>query len=393
MTWRPRVAAAAATTAVGLMAARSDPLGVLRVFDPVLGDAAAETGHRVAVRAAALPSAVRWALGLHKAERRPVLETQVWGIVFPNVVGLAAGCDKHAEAMQGMLDLGFGFVEIGSVTPEPQPGNPKPRVWKIKEEGVVINRYGFNSDGHAVVEERLYEYRQGSGRDTIVGVNLGVNKDKMASGSLQLAGIDYAKGVLRLGSYASYIVINVSSPNTAGLRGLQDKKILRDVLENVIKSRDAVTQGTGSPLPLLVKIAPDLSAEEQDDIAKAVIETGVDGLIISNTTVSWPPSIQAKAKGMGGGLSGAPLREPSLAVLRSMYQKTRGKIPLIGVGGITTGADAYAKIRAGASLVQLYSSMSLHGPHIPSQVSSELEELLTRDGYTSVSQAVGADAQ
>ncbi|CAK4125012.1 unnamed protein product [Aphanomyces euteiches] len=282
------------------------------------------------------------------------LHVDVLGMSFDNPIGIAAGFDKHAEAMQGLLDMGFGFVEIGSVTPLPQAGNPKPRVFRLLEDRAVINRYGFNSEGHDKVRDRLED--------------------------------DYVRGVETLGPFGDYLVINISSPNTPGLRSLQGKKELHELVSAVLKARDKLWKR----VPLLVKIAPDLTIEDQQDIAEVALALKLDGLIISNTTITRPSSLQSAHAGETGGLSGAPLKELSTQVLHSMYKLTQGKIPLIGVGGVSNSQDAYDKIRAGATLVQLYSSLVYDGPLAVPRIKQELAELLKRDGFTSVRDAVGA---
>ena len=328
-------------------------------------------------------NAAVWALShgfgpKHDAPDDPILLAQLWGIDFPNPIGLAAGFDKDAGAFRGALKLGFGFVEIGTVTPQPQPGNPRPRVFRLTEDNAVINRYGFNSRGIAVAAERLADRGPG-----IVGANIGRNKQSRDA----LA--DYAAAAVRLAPLSDYLVINVSSPNTPGLRALQDRKQLFHLISMV---RVAATEGCdGEARPLLVKIAPDLTTEDRHDIAAVAVESHVDGLIISNTTIDRPESLHSNHKAEVGGLSGAPLFEPSTAVLSEMYVLTGGRVPLIGVGGVSDGATAYAKIRAGASLVQLYTALVFHGPDLIPRIKRELAALLRRDGFESVSQAVGAD--
>ncbi len=309
----------------------------------------------------------------------PVLEQTVWGYRFPNPVGLAAGFDKNAEVTDAMLDQGFGFVEIGSVTPRPQPGNPRPRLFRLTRDNAVINRMGFNNEGVEVVAGRL-ENRK---RQGIVGVNLGKNKES------EDANEDYRKGIARLTALADYLVINVSSPNTPGLRALQGRAPLQALLETVLNARsEAVSH---NPPPLLLKIAPDLTDEDKTDIAQVALATGIDGLIATNTTIERPSSLQDTDAAEAGGLSGRPLFEPSTKVLSELYRLTAGKIPLIGVGGIASGADAYAKIRAGATLVQFYSAMVYHGPGRVQVIKRELARLVREDGFSSIRQAIGAD--
>ncbi|QCG97180.1 quinone-dependent dihydroorotate dehydrogenase [Azospirillum sp. TSA2s] len=319
-----------------------------------------------------------------RGKDEPALHTRVWGLDFANPVGLAAGFDKNAEVVDAMLNLGFGFVEPGSVTPRPQPGNPRPRLFRLVEQRAVINRMGFNNEGLEAFAQRL-ERRRDSGKRApgIVGANLGKNKDTVDAAD------DYVIGVRRLAPLADYLVVNVSSPNTPGLRALQGRDPLRALLERVLEAR-ASCGLTRNP-PLLLKIAPDLTVEDKSDIAAVALESGIDGLIVSNTTIARPDSIPAAMRSEAGGLSGAPLFEASTSVLREIYALTGGKLPIVGVGGVATGEDAYAKIRAGASLVQLYSAMVYAGPAVVHRIRRELAELLRRDGFRSVAEAVGAD--
>jgi len=339
----------------------------VRLLDP-------ETAHGLAIKAlrsGVVPKPPRF--------EDPVLEQTLWGKQFTNPVGLAAGFDKNAEVADAMGGQGFGFVEIGSVTPRPQPGNPRPRLFRLSENRAVINRMGFNNDGADVVAQRLAS-RIGS---VLLGVNLGKNKES------EDAGADYRTGVLKLAQFADYLVVNVSSPNTPGLRALQGRDPLRELLQVTLKARaEAVPE---NPPPLLLKIAPDLTDEDKADIAAVALETGIDGLIATNTTIERPDSLRGSSKTETGGLSGLPLLEPSTKVLADMYRLTEGKLVMIGVGGISCGRDAYAKIRAGASLVQLYSALVYQGPGMVGKIKKELAGLLKSDGFSNVSEAVGAD--
>ncbi|XP_012585875.1 PREDICTED: dihydroorotate dehydrogenase (quinone), mitochondrial isoform X2 [Condylura cristata] len=314
-------------------------------------------------------------------------EVKILGHKFRNPVGIAAGFDKHGEAVDGLYKMGFGFVEIGSVTPKPQEGNPRPRVFRLPEDQAIINRYGFNSHGLSVVEHRLRARQQMQTKLTEdglpLGINLGKNKTSVDAAS------DYAEGVRVLGPLADYLVVNVSSPNTAGLRSLQGKGELRRLLTKVLQEREAL-KGAHKPA-VLVKIAPDLSVQDQEDIAGVVIELGIDGLIVTNTTVSRPASLQAALRSEMGGLSGKPLQDLSTKTIRQMYTLTQGRVPIIGVGGISSGQDALEKIRAGASLVQLYTALTYQGPPVVGRVKRELEALLKEQGFTSVTDAIGAD--
>lgn len=329
-------------------------------------------------------SALKYGLGPHVAnDIDPILHTQVAGLNFPNPIGLAAGFDKHAEVMGSVLRLGFGFTETGSITPQPQQGNPKPRLFRVVEAEAAINRFGFNSDGMEKGLQRLIAYHQASQGVSrgIVGINIGKNKETAD------AAVDYVLGVRTFAPYADYMTVNISSPNTPGLRNLQGRDQLGDLLQQVMAERSASVKQP----PVFVKIAPDQTPEQMEDIAEVVLKSGVHGLIIGNTTLTRPAHIPANVANEAGGLSGKPLFELSTQVLKDMYRLTQGRIPLIGCGGVSSAADAYAKIRAGASLVQLYTAMIYEGPLLVSRIYSGLAELLRRDGFKSVSDAVGID--
>lgn len=343
-----------------------------RLIAPVLRTLDPETAHRLAIRAlrAGLVPRVRLA-------DDPILSQQLWGRTFANPVGLAAGFDKHAEAPDALLDQGFGFVEIGGVTPRPQPGNPRPRVFRLSEDEAVINRMGFNSVGLDAVHARLAaRVRRG-----IVGVNLGKNKDQTD------AAADYVAGAKAFAPHADFLVINVSSPNTPGLRALQSRESLQDLITKV----RAALAGFPAPPPLLLKVAPDLTDDDRDDIAGVATATRLDGLIVSNTTIARPDTLRSPHRNETGGLSGRPLFARSTALLGQFYRLTQGRIPLIGVGGIASGRDAYRKVRAGASLVQLYSALVYHGPGLVAAIRRDLAACLREDGFRSLSEAVGAD--
>ncbi|KAJ0056589.1 hypothetical protein NL108_010514, partial [Boleophthalmus pectinirostris] len=299
-------------------------------------------------------------------------QTNAFGLKFKNPVGIAAGFDKHGEAVDGLYKMGFGFVEVGSITPKPQEGNPKPRVFRLTTDQAIINRYGFNSCGLIEAQQRLKVREATQIEQTRVGHPLGINlgKNKLS----QDAGADYQEGVKALGPLADYLVVNVSSPNTPGLRNLQGKYELRHLLSMVLKERDAL-RGEHKP-PVLVKIAPDLSSQDKRDIADVVIELGVDGLMVSNTTVTRPDTLQAPERAEVGGLSGQPLKELSTQTVREMYSLTKGKVPIIGIGGVASGQDALDKIRAGASLVQFYTALAYQGPPVVTKIKRELEQLL-----------------
>ena len=343
-----------------------------RLARPLLHRLQPETAHDLTL----------WALkaGLAGRDARkddPRLATSVLGLKVPNPLGLAAGFDKNAEVIGPMLDLGFGFVEVGSVTPLPQLGNPRPRIFRLPEDRGVINRLGFNNQGLVAAADRLRIWRE-TGRPGILGVNLGKNKAQ------EDAAADYAEGARRLGPYADYLTINVSSPNTPGLRALQQREELEAILAAI---REAAP---GHP-PLLLKIAPDLSPEDLEAVCEVALAGKLDGLIAGNTTISRPETLRSPLKGEAGGLSGRPLFDLSTEVLRQAYRLTGGRLTLIGTGGITSGADAYAKIRAGASLVQLYSALVYEGPGLIRRIKDELAALLERDGFASVAEAVGTE--
>ncbi|KAM9122495.1 dihydroorotate dehydrogenase (quinone), mitochondrial isoform 2-T2 [Pangshura tecta] len=340
-----------------------------------------ETAHVLAIRLLSLGVLPRM------AQRDSPMLVCVLGRRFRNPVGLAAGFDKHGEAVDGLSKLGFGFVEVGSVTPQPQEGNPKPRVFRLPEDQAVINRYGFNSHGHAAVERRLRARQRAQLQLTEAGMPLGINLGKNKGSADAVA--DYVDGVRMLGPLADYLVVNVSSPNTLGLRDLQGKAELRSLLAKVLEERNALR--CECKPAVLVKIAPDLTAQDKQDIASVVTELGVDGLVVTNTTTSRPSSLRGTLRTEPGGLSGRPLRALSTQTVSEMYALTQGKVPIIGVGGVSSGQDALEKIRAGASLVQMYTALTYRGPPVVGVVKRELEVLLREQGFQSVTEAVGAD--
>jgi dihydroorotate dehydrogenase len=347
--------------------------GLFPLARPLLRALAPETAHRVTLAAMAAGLA-----GREGNPDPPVLRQHLWGRDFPNPIGIAAGFDKDALVPDALLRLGFGFVEVGTVTPRPQPGNPRPRVFRLDPDRALINRLGFNSGGLDAAIGRL---QARAGRGGVVGINIGRNRDSTAA----LA--DYAEGVRRGAAAADYLVVNISSPNTPGLRDLQARAALEALLRELIAVREEAQHQT----PLLVKIAPDLSQEERADIAAVALASGIDGIIASNTTVARPPVLRSPQAHEAGGLSGPPLFQSSTAVLRDIYRLTQGRLPLIGVGGIASADDAYAKIRAGASLVQLYTALVFSGPALLGEIKSGLALRLRHDGFASVGDAVGAD--
>uniref|UniRef100_A0AAG5CYY5 Dihydroorotate dehydrogenase (quinone), mitochondrial n=1 Tax=Anopheles atroparvus TaxID=41427 RepID=A0AAG5CYY5_ANOAO len=349
------------------------------VFMPFVRLIPPETAHDLAVLG------VKWKLFRPKYQDTERLRTNLLGLSFSNPVGIAAGFDKHGEAVPGLELIGFGFVEIGSVTPEPQPGNPRPRIFRLNEDKAIVNRYGFNSEGHDAVYDRLRESReqQGAEKRAALGINLG--KNKLSQDAIQ----DYVQGVKRFGTLADYLVINVSSPNTAGLRAMQSKNTLQTLLTAVLNARSTLPENERRPI--LLKLAPDLSDEDLKEIVDVIRNKAcaVDGLIVSNTTIDRPASLKSNNAGQLGGLSGPPLKHRSTAMIAKVYKLTQGKVPIIGVGGIFTGEDAFEKIEAGASAVQLYTSFIFHGPPVVPKIKRELDSLLAQNGYANVQDAVG----
>lgn len=303
------------------------------------------------------------------------LATTVAGLRFPGPIGLAAGFDKDAEVFDAMLGLGFGFVEVGTVTPRAQPGNPRPRLFRLPLDRAVINRFGFNSRGQATALGRLARRDRSRG---VVGVNIGANKDSAD----RIA--DYAEGVRAMAPAADYLTVNISSPNTPGLRQLQDEGALRELLAAVREAR--LPNGP----PVFLKVAPDLGQDEPAQIVRAALDHGIDAIIVSNTTVS-RPSLQSPHAGESGGLSGAPLRSLALDALRRFRSVSGGQVPLVGAGGIGSADDAWQRIRAGASLVQLYSAMVYEGPVIARRIADGLAERVERAGFSSIAEAVGTE--
>ncbi|MBX7513984.1 quinone-dependent dihydroorotate dehydrogenase [Qipengyuania sp. GH38] len=308
-----------------------------------------------------------------KPVRSGKLAVTVAGLEFPNPLGMAAGFDKDAEVPDQLLGLGFGFAEVGSITPRPQSGNPSPRLFRLVEDRAVINRMGFNNGGGAVAKRRL-EAR--AGRSGIVGINIGANKDSEDRVA------DYAEMTRMMAPLASYLAVNISSPNTPGLRALQDEAALTRLLDAVLEAR-----GKAGP-PVFLKVAPDLEPADIDAIARIAIEKRLGALIVSNTTIT-RPALASRHADEAGGLSGAPLRDLAQQRLSDFRSATGAAIPLVGVGGIATAEDAWARIRAGASLVQLYSAMVFEGPGLPRKITRGLERLMKRDGFSSIAEAVG----
>jgi dihydroorotate dehydrogenase len=345
-------------------------LPLLRWFDP-------EDAHRMAIQGLRLLPPVKPRVDDQK------LAVRAFGLNFPNPIGMAAGFDKSAEVPDALLRLGFGFVEIGTVTPKPQGGNPRPRLFRLERDEAVINRMGFNNDGAEIALRRLAARANHGG---IVGVNVGANKDSTDRVA------DYVKLIETFAPVASYFTVNVSSPNTPGLRNLQQSAALDDLLAKVIDARERVRKNAGDS-PVLLKIAPDLSLTELDDVVHIARSRKVDGMIVANTTLARPPALREQSRANEqGGLSGRPLFRLSTRMVAETYVRTEGAFPLIGVGGIDSGGAALTKIRAGASLIQLYSSLVYKGLGLVEDIKNDLASTLLRTGRDSLSEIVGADA-
>ncbi|MFQ5534140.1 MAG: quinone-dependent dihydroorotate dehydrogenase [Sphingomonadales bacterium] len=347
-----------------------------RLLRPLLFALDPETAHRMAILA--LRSGL---LGHGSPPDPPELATRIMGLEFPNPVGIAAGFDKNAQVPDALLKCGFGFAEIGTVTPRAQAGNARPRLFRLRNDRAVINRLGFNNHGLVRIKARL-EARRVSGRPGIVGANVGANKDQVDRPG------DFARGVAELAGLADYLVINISSPNTPGLRDLQEKAALDKLLDRVLAAREQAGKEAGRT-PVLVKIAPDLDPETRRDIARTVLDHRIDGMIVSNTMIARPENLHSRRRDQQGGLSGRPLFEPSTRLLAEMYRLTEGRMPLIGVGGVSSGDDAYDKIQAGASLVQLYSALVYDGLCLVDRIKYDLAGRLRADGFATVADAVG----
>jgi dihydroorotate dehydrogenase len=345
---------------------------LFRLIRPLVFALDPESAHRLALGALKLlPGRTPPAPGL--------LVTEVAGITFPNPLGMAAGFDKDGDVPDALLGLGFGFAEVGSITPLPQGGNPKPRLFRLTEDRAVINRMGFNNNGAQDAAQRLAARKDRGG---VVGINLGANKDSAD----RIA--DYGVMARIMAPLATYLAVNVSSPNTPGLRALQDEGALAELLDIV---RDGASEACrGKPPPIFLKVAPDLEPPDIDAIARIALDQRIGGLIVSNTTIS-RPSLKSRFAGETGGLSGEPLRELAQQRLRDFRKATGGALPLIGVGGIATAEDAWARIRAGASLVQLYSAMVFEGPGIARMIVRGIEALMRRDGFATIAEAVGSE--
>ena len=344
---------------------------------PFIYQLSPEAAHQFAI------AALRYGL-VPSASTRPAdsLRVNAFGMDFKTPLGLAAGFDKNAEVVDNILAQGFGFAEAGTVTPLPQPGNPKPRIFRLTEDGAVINRLGFNNKGLDAYCKNFSRHKKSCG---IAGANIGKNKDSVDAIK------DYVTCMKAVYPLADYITVNISSPNTKGLRDLQKKEQLDTLLAALIVTRRECVETHGKIIPLLLKIAPDIEAGQAEEIAELLQVHGIDGLIVSNTTLARPDSLKSGYASQAGGLSGAPLFDKSTELLGRMYKLTEGDIPLVGVGGISCADTAYAKIKAGATLIQLYSALVYQGFGLVRDISEGLAEHLRRDGFSSIQQAVGSE--
>lgn len=316
-----------------------------------------------------------------------LLKTNFLGLDFAHPIGLAAGFDKNGEAINGLFNQGFSFVEVGTVTPKPQSGNDKPRLFRLSEDEAIINRLGFNNSGVVELVHKVSGLKKRAG---ILGINIGKNKIT----SEESATDDYKYCLQEVYGHADYITINISSPNTPGLRNLQNKENLDGLLSEIKKSADKMEKSHKKKVPILVKLSPDMNDSQLKEAVDIILQNNIDGIIVSNTTIGQREKLRNRANAdQTGGLSGKPLFSPSTEALRKVYKFSEGKIPLIGVGGVSSGADAYAKIRAGASLVQIYTCLIYQGFSAINKITSELSSLLERDGFTSISDAVGVDSR
>jgi len=358
------------------------PLGlyVIRLIDlarPFTGLIDPEEAHRLAINALKLFPSVSF------GRDDPRLGISAFSLDFPNPIGIAAGFDKNADVPDAVLGLGFGFAEVGTLTPEPQSGNSRPRLFRLPSSGGVINRLGFNNCGFKIAHARLDARSHLGG---IVGVNVGANKDSADRAA------DYVKGIETFADVASYFVVNISSPNTPGLRDLQAASALDDLLARVLEARDGMAEQNGRK-PVFLKISPDLSLPELDDVIAVVRKRGIDALVVSNTTLTRPALLRDQYAREGGGLSGKPLFSLSTLMLKHTYQRVGGEIPLIGVGGVDSAEAAWAKITAGATLIQLYTGLVYRGFGLVNKIKAGLCERLNRLGYASIVDATGVEAR
>ncbi|MCB1681507.1 MAG: quinone-dependent dihydroorotate dehydrogenase [Alphaproteobacteria bacterium] len=355
-------------------------LGLYRLARPVLFKLEPEKAHRMTLKF--MKSGL---MPVPQRIKASELEQTLWDLRFPNPVGLAAGFDKNAEVIRSVLEMGFGFMEAGTVTPLPQAGNPLPRVFRDPGSESIINRMGFPGEGSKVFASNFDRYKsEDVPPPGVVGINIGMNKDQKEPAA------DYNALIRAFAPKADYLTVNISSPNTPGLRNLQEQDALQNLLTSLVETLNHAT-GDLAPPPLLVKLAPDLTDEQQQQIADVLLDVRISGVVLTNTTTSRPPALPKSFASQSGGLSGKPLRSLSTQTIRNFYRLTGGKLPIIGVGGIFSGKDAYEKIRAGASLVQLYTGLVYRGPEIASSICRELIGRLNKDGFAHISEAVGAD--
>lgn len=347
---------------------------------PLLFRMDAETAHRLTIRALKIMPRC----GDTTADD-PALRVTLWDRAFPNPIGLAAGFDKNAEVVGKVMGFGFGFVEAGTVTPKPQHGNPRPRIFRDPDHEAVINRMGFPNCGMTAFKANLEKFLDTRPRPAaLAGINIGMNKSQTDPAK------DYCLLVRMLGPMADYLTVNISSPNTPGLRNLQEPEAFLELVGQILEERGKSCD-RHMPPPLLVKLAPDLDDAQQEALAAAALRAGIDGLILTNTTLDRPDHLPEHFRAQKGGLSGRPLTAKSTAVIRNFYRLTAGKLPIIGAGGVSSAQDAYDKIRAGASLVQIYSALVFQGPGMVKQIKDDLAALLRADGLSSIREAVGKD--
>ncbi len=351
---------------------------IFRLARPLLAALDPETAHRATIRALKVGLYPR-----RRNDRNPALRIEVAGLDFPNPLGIAAGFDKDGEVAGALLGMGFGFAELGTVTPRAQAGNPRPRLFRLNEDQAVINRMGFNNKGHNALRRRLAAR---AGKPGLLGVNIGAN----AAAADRIA--DYCRGLETFYDVARYVAVNISSPNTPGLRNLQERGALEELMQALLATRAGLAERAGRSVPVFLKLSPDLSSAELDDVLDVALARGADGLILTNTTVR-RDGLRSAQGSEAGGLSGRPLLAPSSGMLAHAWRATGGRIPLIGVGGIASARDAYAKIRAGASLVQLYTALVYQGPGLIGRILDGLGEALVRDGFGSIEEARGTCAQ
>lgn len=356
-------------------------MNIYKAIRPLVFQMDAESAHHMTLKL--LKTGIVPSCGAVKAKE---LSQNIFGLRFENPVGISAGFDKNATVLAPALRLGFGAIEAGTVTPKPQNGNPRPRIFRDPESSSIINAMGFPNDGAEVFEKNLNTFLSAANRpDGIVGINIGMNKDQTDPAA------DYCALIERFVPMADYLTVNISSPNTPGLRDLQHKEALHALLKRLVETRNNAAASLKRTPALLVKLAPDLSEDQQADIAHVLMDCAVDGVILTNTTLDRPETLPQDFREKKGGLSGPLVREKSTSVIRNFYKITNGKLPIIGVGGISTGAHAYEKIKAGASLVQLYTGLVYEGPNVANLINKELLSLLRKDGLTNIIQAIGSD--